>query len=78
MHEATGEVIADALEAASTGDWEKVKLLLHPYLHWNRSDGVVKRGRRNVLRWLASRPAALGPPARFELRDGQIYNWWGS
>jgi hypothetical protein len=72
------EVIASALEAALAGDWEKLKLLLHPYLHWNQSDGVTLRGRTNVLRWLASQPGPLAPPTRFELRDGQIYKWWSS
>ena len=73
---AVDEVVADVLEAAAAGDWEKLQLLLHPYLHWNGSDGVTLRGRRNVLRFLSSEPRQLAPPERFELRDGQIYRWW--
>jgi len=72
------DLLTDALDAAAAGNWEALKLLLHPYLHWNRSDGATLRGRTNVLRWLASQPAPLGRPARFELRDGQIYRWWTS
>ena len=72
------EVISTALEAASAGDWERLKLLLHPYLHWNRIDGVTLKGRTNVLHWLGSQSPPLAPPTRFELRDGQIYRWWSS
>src|SRR5713101_5867339 len=39
---------------------------------------VTQRGRTNVLRWLALQPSPLAPPARFELRDGQIYRCWSS
>lgn len=69
-------LVTDAVEAASAGDWEKLQRLLHPYLHWSRPDGVTMRGRTNVLRWLSSEAAPLGPPARVELRDDQIYGWW--
>ena len=75
---AMDEVITDALDAASAGDWEKLRFLFHPYLHCHRTDGVTLRGRTNVLRWLASQGAPLAPPTRFELRDGQIYRWWSS
>ena len=80
MDAPTDEVISHVLDAASAGDWEQLKLLLHPYVLWNRGDGdgVSARGRTKVLRWLASRPAQLARPARVELRDGQIYRWWSS
>lgn len=70
------QVVSDALDAAAAGRWEELKLLLHPYLHWTGADGVSVRGRANVLSWLGADPARLAPPARFELRDGQIYRWW--
>ena len=70
-------IISDALEAAAARDWEGLKLLLHPYLHWSEPEGVSLRGRANVLRWLASRQTSLSAPQRFELRDGQIYRWAG-
>jgi hypothetical protein len=69
------EVIPRVIEAVAAGHWDNVKLLLHPYLHWTQEDGVTRRGRSNVLRWLLSRQRALAPPERFELRDGQVYRW---
>jgi hypothetical protein len=47
-------------------------------LHWTDTDGVTLRGRTNVLRWLFSQQVRLAAPARFELRDGQIYRWWSA
>jgi len=70
------EMINDALEVAAAGRWEELTLLLHPYLHWTRADGVTLRGRTNVLQWIASQREPSAPPARCELRDGQIYRWW--
>jgi hypothetical protein len=58
------------LQAIEARDWERVKPLLHPYLHW----GDELRGRRNVLAHLEG----SGTPERprsVELRDGQIYRW---
>jgi hypothetical protein len=69
------QIIHNALEDMEAGNWDDLKLLLHPYVHWTQDDGVTLRGRKNVLQWLASRQARLVPPGRFELRDGQIYRW---
>jgi hypothetical protein len=69
------QVVTDALEAATARDWDRLRLLLHPYLHRSISDGEALRGRTNVLSWLASRQTPLPPPTRIELRDGQIYRW---
>ena len=55
-------------------DLDRLRLLLHPYLHWTRPDGSLVRGRTKVLAMLDS----LDPPARpaaYELRDDQIYRW---
>jgi hypothetical protein len=68
-------VISDVLEAAATGDWSRLTLLLHPYLHWTDDRGVTFRGRTNVLRWVASCAGTLQPPQHFELRHGQVYRW---
>ena len=54
-------------------DWERLKPLLHPYLHWTDANGKL-RGRANVLAHLAS-ASPPPPPAAYELRDGQIYRW---
>jgi hypothetical protein len=55
-------------------DWEALRLMLHPYVHWTAADGIRLRGRSNVMAQLQ----AGTPPveaAAVELRDGQIYRW---
>lgn len=69
------EVILRVIEAVTAGRWDNAKLLLHPYLHWTQENGLTRRGRSNVLRWLVARQRELVPPERFELRDGQVYRW---
>jgi len=69
-------VVSAAIKAARASRWEELKLLLHPYLHWRRLDGVTLHGRRHVLAWLTVDQPPLQPPTRYELRDGQIYRWW--
>jgi hypothetical protein len=71
---AVEDVVGRAVEAASARDWEGLRPLLHPYLHWTRPDGGTIRGRRNVLAHLAAEPPPA-PPEAVELRDGQIYRW---
>lgn len=61
------------MAALGRGDWARLRPLLHPYLHWTQ-DGVTIRGRTKVLAHLADAPAS-GPPAAYEVRDGQIYRW---
>jgi hypothetical protein len=67
-------VVRKALAGIERRDWDELKPLLHPYLHWVSGDGQVVRGRNNVLTLLAeASPSA--PPVACELRDGQIYRW---
>ena len=67
-------VVVAALEAMQAGDWDELTPLLHPHLHWTRSDGAVVRGRTRMLALLrATPPTTL--PLRYELRDRQIYRW---
>jgi hypothetical protein len=68
------EVVRQAVSAMERSDWEKLRLLLHPYLHWIDPSGVELRGRKKVIEHLAASPPP-GPPALHELRDGQIYRW---
>ncbi len=63
-----------ALAAIERDDWERLKPLLHPYLHWTTSDGETIRGRRTVLARLADSQRSSAPSS-YELRDGQIYRW---
>ncbi|MGI8563088.1 MAG: nuclear transport factor 2 family protein [Candidatus Dormibacter sp.] len=67
-------VVRAAWTAIDQRDWDTLKPLLHPYLHWTGQDGQAVRGRTNVLARLAlTHPT--GPPSEHELRDGQIYRW---
>jgi len=71
---AVDQIVRAALDAITCGDWDTVRRVLHPYLHWDMPDGQTLRGRNQVIAMLECRgtPAA---PARVELRDGQIYRW---
>jgi hypothetical protein len=63
-----------ALQAMLERDWEGLRVMLHPYLHWTAADGTQLRGRTKVMaRLRAAAPSA--EPAAVELRDGQIYRW---
>ena len=68
------EVVKAALDAIAACDWERVRPLLHPYVHWHGEDGRRVRGRSDVIAELE----VSGPqraPQSCELRDGQIYRW---
>jgi hypothetical protein len=67
-------LVAAALEAIERQDWDRLRLILHPYLHWTAADGVRMRGRVNVQGMLAASPVTEAP-SDFEIRDGQIYRW---
>jgi hypothetical protein len=67
------ELVRQVVAAVEDRDWDTLRRVLHPYLHWTE-DGRTVRGRRNVLARLAKRPMAQAP-ASYELRDGQVYRW---
>ena len=68
------EVTGTVQEAMLERDWDGLRMLLHPYLHWTTANGTPFRGRTKVIELLqtGSPPAAL---IAVELRDGQIYRW---
>jgi hypothetical protein len=66
---------AAAWNAMDSGDWGGLRELLHPYLHFADGD-VVLRGRTNVLAHLREHPVPR-PPSRTEVREGQVYRWFG-
>ncbi len=68
------DVVRQAHVAMLDQDWEGLRLLLHPYLHWTQPDGRTSRGRTKIMEMLAERDAPV-EPASYELRDGQIYRW---
>lgn len=68
------EVVRPAHQAMLERDWDGLRLMLHPYLHWTTAEGDRLRGRTKVM----ARLRAAAPPTEpiaVELRDGQIYRW---
>jgi limonene-1,2-epoxide hydrolase len=68
------EIVRAAVDAITDRDWDTVRRLLHPYLHWILTDGQTLRGRNHVIAMLEGGDT-LAAPAQVELRDGQIYRW---
>jgi hypothetical protein len=68
------EVTRAAHVAMLAQDWDALRLLLHPYLHWTTAEGTRVRGRTNVMERLQN-AAPPGEPYAVELRDGQVYRW---
>jgi hypothetical protein len=68
------EVTRAAYEAMQARDWDTLRLLLHPYLHWTAADGARLRGRNRVIARLQN-AAPPAEPVAVELRDDQIYRW---
>ena len=67
-------VIGEAVRAIERRDWDALKPLLHPYLHWTTGNGRKIRGRTQVMTHLRLTDQ-ISRPHRHELRDGQIYRW---
>jgi hypothetical protein len=64
---------AAAWNAMDSGDWDALRPLLHPYVHF--TDGDLRlRGRSRLLDHLRSHPTPR-PPTAVEVRDGQVYRW---
>jgi hypothetical protein len=68
------EVTRAAYQAMVQHDWESLRLMLHPYLHWTTADGTRLRGRTKVIGRLQTETFPT-EPVSVELRDGQIYRW---
>lgn len=64
---------AAAWSAIDAEEWDDVRRLLHPRLHFTDRD-VTLRGRSSVLEHLRNHPTPK-PPAAVEVRDGQLYRW---
>jgi hypothetical protein len=67
-------MVREALEDMAARDWQRLKLKLHPYVHWTEADGTQIRGRTKLLDLLSS-TESVGPPSSYEIRDGQLYRW---
>ena len=46
------EVTRAAHEAMLERDWDGLRMLLHPYLHWTTADGTRFRGRTKIMELL--------------------------
>ena len=68
------ELTATAHAAMLARDWDRLRLILHPYVHWTAADGSRLRGRTKVMAWLQN-AAPPEQPIAVEVRDGQIYRW---
>jgi len=71
----TDRAVDEFFQALRAGDGPGVRLILHPYLLWSEGETTL-RGRNSVLARLAD-PPEPGSPESVELRDGQIYRWFG-
>ena len=74
MLRAMDDVVQRAHEAMLNRDWDGLRYLLHPYLHWTQGDGRTLRGRTKIMELLAEREPPA-EPVSYEMRDGQIYRW---
>jgi len=63
------EVAGRAYAAIAAGDWNAVRPLLHPYLHWTDGHGTTLRGRSKVISMLEQAAEAPPMPASVELHD---------
>jgi hypothetical protein len=52
------EVVRAAHDAMLASDWDRLRLILHPYLHWAAADGSRLRGRTKGYGSVAERSAA--------------------
>jgi hypothetical protein len=46
------DVAQAAQEAIWERGWDRLRLMLHPYLHWTAADGTRVRGRTKVIEHL--------------------------
>ena len=66
--------VSNLLSAIERRDWERLKRLLHPSVHWTTAAEDELHGREQVIARLAGDPPPA-PPAYHELRDGLVYRW---
>jgi hypothetical protein len=68
------DLARQAHAAIIAGQWDALRPLLHPYLHWTDVNGTV-RGRSKVIAMLTGAATIPAEPKSVEIRDGQIYRW---
>lgn len=57
------------------GDWDTVRALLHPDIHWTLARGRTLRGRDKVMAMLQQATEVPAWSSSIELWGGQIYRW---
>ena len=66
--------VGAVLAAIERRDWERLRRLLHPDVHWTTAAEDELRGPGAVIDRLARDPPPA-PPAYHELRDGLVLRW---
>ena len=66
--------VSNVLDAIERRDWDRLKQLLHPDVHWTTACEEQLRGPDSVIALLEGDPPPA-PPAYHELKDGQVLRW---
>jgi hypothetical protein len=66
--------VCDVLDTIERRNWERLRRLLHPEVHWTTAVEEHLLGPTAVIDRLAGDPPPA-PPAFHELRDGRIIRW---
>lgn len=66
--------VCDVLDTIERRDWNRLRRLLHPDVHWTTAIEEHLHGPDEVVGLLAQDPPPA-PPAFHELRDDRIVRW---
>jgi ketosteroid isomerase-like protein len=66
--------VCDVLDAIERRDWERLRRLLHPDVHWTTAVEEHLHGPDEVIACLEGDPPPA-PPAYHEQRDGRMIRW---
>ena len=66
--------VCDVLDTIEQRNWERLRRLLHPEVHWTTAVEEHLIGPAAVVDCLSGDPPPA-PPAFHELRDGRIIRW---
>ena len=66
--------VSDVLATIERRDWERLRRLLHPKVHWTTAVEEQLFGPAEVIALLVEDPPPA-PPAYHEVLDGRIVRW---
>lgn len=66
--------VSNVLDAIERRDWNRLRSLLHPSVHWTTAVEEQLHGPDDVIARLADDPPPA-PPSYHELRDGLMLRW---